>query len=366
VDDFAYATVDLSLMTSSKYTLSNIGRMAETTIHIFGMSPNYFDLAYPQYLAIDERFINGTLPKNISLSEQMYTIQGSQGFILGTATKDILGITIDDQFLLNEVLGSGGGISLLGQVGGMVSSFFGGGSGGVSSKAGDPPPIRKNCYCYLSSAGGITMSKFTSITEQDAIVSFPHYISLSRGVVRGMNDIPIARIFIKLNDDKYEENAFLNLKSELRDIIANTTNDTASLWDVKQLSVGMDLAEDIIQYFFILTTVIAMVTSFFSLSSSMLANVYEQTKEIAILRAVGMTKPWLYRVYVYESFIIFSVVPLLVFLLVHFCRGHLRSIRVFSRSFHFRLHSHGSLHWSYLACQSYSHCLLHCHQSTGL
>ena len=66
----------------------------------------------------------------------------------------------------------------------------------------------------------------------------------------------------------------------------------------------MSLAERIIQYFFILTTVIAMVTSFFSLSSSMLANVLEQTKEIAILRALGMTKPWLYRIYVYEAFVV--------------------------------------------------------------
>jgi len=304
VDDFAYATVDLSVLTSSKYTLSNIGRMAESTVHIYGISPNYFELAYPQYLAVGERVINGTLPKNISIGEQAYTVQGSQGFILGSALKETLGITIDDQYLVNEIVGSGSSSSLLGAVGGMVSSFFGGGSGGVSAKAGDPPPIRKNSYCYLSSAGGLTMSKYTSISDQSAVVSFPHYISLTRGKISGMRDIPIARVFIKINEEKYDQDVFVKMKSQLKDIVSNTTNNTAKLWDVQQLSAGMDLADEIIQYFFILTTVIAMVTSFFSLSSSMLANIYEQTKEIAILRAVGMTKPWLYRVYVYEAFVV--------------------------------------------------------------
>jgi len=304
VDDYAYATVELTSLTGSKYTLSNIGRMTESTVHIYGMTPNYFTLAYPEYLSIGKRCINASLPENITLGEQMYTVQGSQGFILGTAVQELLGITIDDQFILNEVIGAGSTASILSALGGMASSFLGGSSGGVSSKSGDPPPIRKNCYAYLSGAGGLTMSKFTSITEQDCVVSFPHFISLSRGAVTSANALPIGRVFIKINDEKYTETRFKTLKGTLQDICVNQTNDTVSIWDVQQMATGMSLAEDIIQYFFILTTVIAMVTSFFSLSSSMLANVYEQTKEIAILRAVGVTKPWLYRVYVYEAFVV--------------------------------------------------------------
>jgi ABC-type lipoprotein release transport system permease subunit len=39
----------------------------------------------------------------------------------------------------------------------------------------------------------------------------------------------------------------------------------------------------------------------------MYANVHEQTKEIAVLRAMGMTRFRLYRVYIYEAFtLVFS------------------------------------------------------------
>lgn len=49
---------------------------------------------------------------------------------------------------------------------------------------------------------------------------------------------------------------------------------------------------------------IAMIVCFFSLKSSMFNSIYSQSKEISILRAMGVSKFWLYRVYIYEAFII--------------------------------------------------------------
>ena len=48
--------------------------------------------------------------------------------------------------------------------------------------------------------------------------------------------------------------------------------------------------------FFNFTTIIAMAISFFSLMSSMFTNVYEQTKEIAILRALGIFHNFLFTI----------------------------------------------------------------------
>ena len=47
-----------------------------------------------------------------------------------------------------------------------------------------------------------------------------------------------------------------------------------------------------------------MLIGVFSLMSSMYTNIFEQTKEIGILRAMGINKSWLMRIYIYESFIL--------------------------------------------------------------
>lgn len=47
-----------------------------------------------------------------------------------------------------------------------------------------------------------------------------------------------------------------------------------------------------------------MTLCFFSLSSSMTANMLEQAKEISVLRAIGNTKATIIRLYIYEAFVL--------------------------------------------------------------
>ena len=49
---------------------------------------------------------------------------------------------------------------------------------------------------------------------------------------------------------------------------------------------------------------IMMFLCFFSLSASMSANLYEQTREIGVLRSIGITSFQICRVYFYEAFIV--------------------------------------------------------------
>ena len=49
---------------------------------------------------------------------------------------------------------------------------------------------------------------------------------------------------------------------------------------------------------------ITMFLCFFSLSSSMSANLYEQAKEIGVLRAIGLKKNRIIMLYIYEAFIL--------------------------------------------------------------
>ena len=49
---------------------------------------------------------------------------------------------------------------------------------------------------------------------------------------------------------------------------------------------------------------ITMFLCFFSLSSSMSANIFEQSTEIGVMRAIGLTKLALTRIYYFEALIL--------------------------------------------------------------
>jgi len=49
---------------------------------------------------------------------------------------------------------------------------------------------------------------------------------------------------------------------------------------------------------------VSMGLCFFTLTSSMSANIYDQCKEITIMRSVGVQKNFIVRVYIYESVIL--------------------------------------------------------------
>ena len=62
--------------------------------------------------------------------------------------------------------------------------------------------------------------------------------------------------------------------------------------------------EIILQIIFSVIVPITMFLCFFSLSSSMSANLFEQSKEVALLRAIGFIPSKIQRIYVYEAFLL--------------------------------------------------------------
>ncbi len=78
----------------------------------------------------------------------------------------------------------------------------------------------------------------------------------------------------------------------------------ASVWDFRDTSRPIDQANSILRYFFVLITFVAIAIASFSLVSSMYTNIHEQKKDIGILRAIGLSKLQLYRIYTYEAFLV--------------------------------------------------------------
>lgn len=69
-------------------------------------------------------------------------------------------------------------------------------------------------------------------------------------------------------------------------------------------SETLEYVDGIVTLLFDIIIIITMFLCFFSLSSSMSANLLEQAKEIGILRAIGFRKTRIIMLYVYEAFIL--------------------------------------------------------------
>ena len=66
----------------------------------------------------------------------------------------------------------------------------------------------------------------------------------------------------------------------------------------------MNSVLDLINIIFSMTIAIMMFLCFFSLATSMSANLYDQAKEIGILRAMGVTKGRIRMLFFYEALIL--------------------------------------------------------------
>jgi len=144
-------------------------------------------------------------------------------------------------------------------------------------------------------------SKFPTTTRQDVILSHTSMLRYGFGYWNSIEDIPMGQFLVKIKDgldDDQMDSVVAMLSSCIR-------NEYGSwVWDYRDSVGAIAKASSILSLFFMFTTAIAMLIASFSLMSSMYTNIYEQTKEIGILRAIGISVWWMRRIYVYESFIL--------------------------------------------------------------
>ena len=77
-----------------------------------------------------------------------------------------------------------------------------------------------------------------------------------------------------------------------------------SVWSYQQYAVKIDNTSRMINYLFGFVNMIVFTFCFYNLSASMSINIFEQTKEITIYRALGIPKNNLIFIYIVEAFIL--------------------------------------------------------------
>ncbi|KAH3732931.1 DUF214 family protein [Pelomyxa schiedti] len=113
----------------------------------------------------------------------------------------------------------------------------------------DNAPLITKVAPFLDSAPSFVFSKFPSTTDQDTFVSFPSYLRMSNGGIQSKKQLPLREFLIKVKPDT----------------------------PYSQMDCG---------------------------APHCCTKKIENTKEIGVLRAVGLSKSWLSRVYIYEAFIV--------------------------------------------------------------
>jgi len=272
IENFAWVSHPLeNVEIDITYTeIKNLGELMAHLQTLFSISPSFYNTTLNQFLNVADSRIN-----KAQLSEYLYSEAGIGSFLVSSLYKDTLLLTLDSNFVLAADFGPG--------------------------TAKYRRHYRLKPLAFLDSSPGFVYSPFPAITRQDTLTGFTTFLEFTKARVKGIEEIPFRYFLLKLRDDITDGDkdriilAFQNLWQG---------DETINMWDYRNTVKPFEVATVAISYFFNGTTIIAMLISFFSLMSSMFTNVYEQTKEIAILRALGISKFALYRIYIYEAFVL--------------------------------------------------------------
>jgi len=243
---------------------------------VYAVSANFFDVTGDTFVVVDDQ------PKPSSkferygrtLTAMLYEIQGSSTALVGSLYKSLMNINLDSTFVLE-----------------------------LPRKTNRLPRYEHRLLKPLAflDAGPVgTFSKFPLLTWQSSFVSFPTFVRMSNNSINSVSAVPIQKMLLDINE-KASGTDVNNFLASLRTI---SREKGISFKDLNSELEPLSIATQVLDFFFIFTTVVAMSICFFSLMSSMYSNINEQAKEIGILRAIGCRKGVIIRLFIYEAFVL--------------------------------------------------------------
>lgn len=294
--------------------LENLGRSVSDTNQMQGVAPNFMDVLFNGFLILNEGSEYNGL--DMSLSEQLYTPDGSSRAWVGTRYKDFIGLrNTEGRFMWRFSGQTGGPADDSAGSGGTDGGATGGNAGGggnanpgfVTASPRRPYEDRvvMRPLAFFDAAPFFRFSKFNSRYQHTA-VSFTTWLRQSEWTTQSIfsvDDLPWSELLFKIDQDDAEDKAKREqIKSDVNKLIKG--QEGVYIYDLSGSSNPIQKADNLLTAFFGFTTAVAMLIASFSLVSSMYTNIYEQTKEIGVVRAIGMRQNWLKRIYMYEAFIL--------------------------------------------------------------
>ena len=248
--------------------ITNVGKLYNFKFNVHGVTPGYLN-----YTFADKFYKPYTLRKDtgLELIEQLYTVRGSQSGVIGEYPRSQLNLNMSKE-----------------------SRFL------VHNYAGVNSEIRQlRVGATLGSAPFMYFSNFPGSKTQGVMVSVPTYMDLGRKGIKTYQDVPFKWIMVDVKNSSSAANVSAIIRS-----YSDTKGYGWNIWSYYEFNEKLSQNTSAINIIFIVMQVVAMLFCYFSLITTMTANIYEQTKEIAILRAVGLTKRRIIFIYISEAFVL--------------------------------------------------------------
>ena len=129
------------------------------------------------------------------------------------------------------------------------------------------------------------------------IISVPLYCQISG---TNIDELVVKSLFISVNDPDDH-----NLIDEIiEDLTVSINDEKVKIQDQYSIVEANSKALNLLDLIFYVVIGILMFLCFFSLQAAMTANLYEQTKEIGVLRSIGFTAYRISTMYFYEALLL--------------------------------------------------------------
>lgn len=307
IKDYSYITPPVNFLCNSQTQISNIGKAEYHDVKVFGVTPNFFNTTENVFLKIDKAGYNELIPdsENFSYnynsekkifndhnkqktnpSEWLYALESDGQIGVSSFFKTYIDIDIDEKFILTNTYESDNKEF-------MILSF-------------------KTNY-LLSSSPAINMAKNSQSSLEARAVLLPLNI--------------YADILVKCSNNFYDEDVFApkslsydflpineimilprnetkKVLNRIEEIISNDSKFIVSTYYASDAYDDIETTKKLIDLIFVFVAFVILLFCFFNLTASMSVNMYEQQKELAVYRSLGLSCSFIQWVYVAESFIL--------------------------------------------------------------
>ena len=250
-------------------TVANRGGIIDFSNRFYGVSPNYLSYTPEGLESFSETLSSDT---SLTPTELLYTRFSQNGGIVSDSVRNALFLDCkdpSDTFVMK-----------------------------LSSKSNQYSSKEISCTSSAVRFPGFRAYERETILRTDVVMSLDSYYSFFENLAIPFSQIlNYSVIHIKTNDNSVDK----QLKDRFKEQEYLYGYQT---FYFKDYVARFESTTNIMNLVFAVLTAIAMILSLFSLVSTVAANIVEQTKELAIMRCLGLFKFLIARVYLYESIVV--------------------------------------------------------------